>query len=80
MIKSDISPKDKIGAIKYGNWDLTRGYDFKYFKPESLFKGKFLEKEISLNYMQKIFYSLLRILEVKNFSELLKMVQRKAKI
>ena len=80
MIKSDISPKDKIGAIKYGNWDLTRGYDFKYFKLESLFKGKFLDKEISLNNMQKIVYYFLQFLEAKNFSELLKMVQRKAKI
>jgi hypothetical protein len=80
MIKSELSPKNKIGALKYGNWELTRGYDFKYFRLESLFRGKFLDKNISLNNIQKIIYYSLRIIEIKNIRELLKMAQRKLKI
>ena len=80
MIKSELSSKNKIGALKYGNWELTRGYDFKYFRLESIFRGKFLDKNISLNNIQKIIYYSLRIIEIKNIRELLKMVQLKLKI
>ncbi len=46
MIDSDLAPKNKSGALKYSYWAASRGVIFKYFKPEGIFKGKFLGEEI----------------------------------
>lgn len=42
LLNTDITPKEKTGALKYGYWELSKGIDFKYFKPDGLFSGKFL--------------------------------------
>lgn len=39
LIKSDLKPKNKLGALKYGYYYSTRGIEFKYFKAVSLFSG-----------------------------------------
>ena len=37
----DLLPQNRIGALKYGHWFQTHGIKFTYFKPETLFHGKF---------------------------------------
>ena len=79
LIKADLRPKEKLSAIKYGYWELARGTDFKYYKPETLFRGKFLNEYISLNKFQKIIYYFLRILELKNLKALFNAMGEKFK-
>ena len=80
MIKNELVPKDRVGALKYGNWEKERGIDFKYVKLESLFKGKFLNKYIKMNTFQKIIYYWLRIFEIKDFKELYQIIIKKLRI
>jgi hypothetical protein len=47
LIKSDLSPLPKLGALKYGYYMETFGIPFKYFKSIDVEKGLFMGKEIS---------------------------------
>lgn len=44
MIYSNLEPKNKEGALKYGYFINTFGIKFIYFKPTGLFSGKFNDK------------------------------------
>lgn len=77
MLKSDLLPKGKLGAFKYGFWASTRGTEFKHYKAETLFSGKFLNEYINMNNFQKVIYYFLKIIEVRNLKELLKALLRK---
>jgi hypothetical protein len=53
LIKADLKPKDKKGAIKYGLWESSRGIPFKYYKPDGFFEGKFLGKNLKFSKGEK---------------------------
>ncbi len=74
LIKMDLNAKDRFGSIKYGYWELTRGIEFKYYKPETIFKGQFLNEDISLKSYQKMFFYLERSFEFKSLNALLKAI------
>lgn len=76
MIKGDLIPKDRIEALKYGNWEKERGNNFEFVKLESLFKGKFLNKEIKMNTFQTVIYYCLRMLEIKDIKELIRLIRK----
>ena len=46
LIASQLSPRDKSAAIKYGYWFQSRGYPFQYFEPTDFFEGTFKGKVI----------------------------------
>ena len=41
-------------AIKFGYWSLMYGTKFEFFKPESLFKGTFLNKKVKASLLARI--------------------------
>ena len=41
LLTEDLSPLDKLGALKYGFWFQTRGHKHKYFHASGLFEGQF---------------------------------------
>jgi hypothetical protein len=80
MIKNSLPPKSITEALKFGYWNQVRGVLFRHYTPKTLFSGKFLNLEIKLNAFQRTLYYLLRITEIKNFSELTKSLKTKLKI
>lgn len=74
MIDSDLKPKDTLGAIKYGYWELSRGIKFKYFVQEGIFKGKFLNKRIRPDTLKYLFYD---ILEIRSLTDIKKLIRRR---
>jgi hypothetical protein len=46
LIRTELVPKNKIGALKYGLWELSNGTEFKYFKQTGLTSGTFLGKTV----------------------------------
>lgn len=46
LITSNLEPKQKSNALPFGYWSATYGRDFKHFKAEDLFVGRFLNKNI----------------------------------
>jgi len=50
--KKTIAPK--FPSIKFGYWSLMYGTKFEYFKPDGLFKGTFLGKEVKPNLLSRI--------------------------
>ena len=63
MIITKLEPTDKVSAIKYGYYLKTFGVKYKYYKPESLFNGKFLgkylEEDLTINIKKKKFFLLI---------------------
>lgn len=45
-------------AIKFGYWSLMYGDKFEFFKPESLFKGTFLNKKVKASLLARIILKL----------------------
>jgi hypothetical protein len=48
LINSHLNPLSTLGALKYGYFQSISGISYKYYDPDSLFKGKF--KGIDLSY------------------------------
>ena len=46
ILDARLSPQDRTPALIYGHWLASRGIDFQYFEPESLFHGKFKRQVI----------------------------------
>ena len=65
-IEKKLQPKDRTAALKYGNWEKTRGELFEHYKPKDLFSGEFMGQEIKpkLNRREKVLYKLFRRVEV----------------
>jgi hypothetical protein len=42
------------GAIKFGYWSMVYGEEFKYFKPNGLFGGKFLGKTLKSDFITRL--------------------------
>jgi len=73
LIKSDLKPKDKEGAIKYGYWQSVRGVPFKYFKPDGYFEGRFLNENLKFSKIEKLQKQLKAI--KKHFKKKLKSIK-----
>lgn len=52
IAKNEIPNKDSV--IKFGYWSISYGNEFQYFKPDSLFKGKFLNKRINASLFSRV--------------------------
>lgn len=61
LIKDDITVNDNSDAIKYGYWCSVFGINYKYYSPESLFKGTFLAKKLKSNFRSRVMMRLDRI-------------------
>ena len=69
----ELLPKEQLGAIKYGYWELSRGIKFKYFVQENIFEGKFLNKRIKNSKLKYLFY---RFIEIKSMTEIKRIIKR----
>lgn len=56
LLKEDLKAKDKETTIQYGYYQNTYGEKFKYFKPETLFTGKFHGKVVEESAIYKYTY------------------------
>ena len=74
LINSDLKPKDTLGAIKYGYWELTRGVQYKYFIQENIFEGKFLNKRIRPSIFKYLFFE---ILEIRSLTDIKKIIRKR---
>ncbi len=54
MMHTELAPKDKAAAIKYGYWEMRKGTEFEYFKPDGLFSGTFLNKRTVLPFLLRV--------------------------
>ena len=70
LIKSKLIPKDKLGAIKYGYWALTRGIEFEKFRPTGIRSGYFLGKKIHPTKWALFKSGLYFIFSIKSIKEL----------
>lgn len=62
-VKSDLLAKNNLGAIKYGYYHSVKGFPYKYFKADSLFRGKFkgvyvMDANSTLNTIIKKLYNI----------------------
>jgi hypothetical protein len=57
MLLSDLQPKNKEGALKYGYYQNTFGINYKHYVPENLKKGKFKGKELT-SFIELLYISL----------------------
>jgi hypothetical protein len=80
LIRTDLMPKPKIGALKYGFWELSKGIDFKFFKQTGLASGQFLGKEVNFttgSFIKSVFayiISIRSIYDVKQFYKIVKKI------
>lgn len=62
----DLKAHNRETALKYGYWESTHGYEFKYFKPENFSTGTFMGKKIDLYWYQIIIRKFLSLLHKLN--------------
>jgi len=80
LIRTDLTPKPKTGALKYGFWELSKGIDFKFFKQTGLASGYFLGKEVNftaISFIKAVFVYILSIksrYDIKQFFKIAKKV------
>lgn len=74
MLNSELEPKDKLGAIKYGYWELTRGKHYKYFNQENIYEGKFLNTRINNSKFKYYFYMFFKIWTLKDMNRIMKKI------
>jgi len=62
LIDSRLNPLSNIGALKYGYFQSLAGIPYKYYNPDSLFKGKFkgIDLSYSVNTKMKIIIKCIR--------------------
>jgi hypothetical protein len=48
LLRADLQPKDKLGALIYGHGLMTNGYPFRYFQQTGLNEGNFLGETLEL--------------------------------
>jgi hypothetical protein len=72
-INADLKPKEVLGAIKYGYWELIRGIQYKYFIQDDIFGGRFLNTRIQNSKLKYLFY---RIIEIRSWAEIMRVIKR----
>jgi len=79
LITTDLVPKPKTGALKYGFWELSKGIHFKFFKQTGLASGYFLGKEVNftnLSFIKAIFVYILSIRSTYDIKQLYKIAKK----
>lgn len=61
MVRGELKPKDKLGALKYGYYMKTFGIEFKYYQPERLYHGRFMGTYIKPDFLLRVFSRLMKI-------------------
>ena len=61
MLRGDLEPKDRSGALKYAYYMRTFGIEFKYYQTERLYHGRFKGTYIKPNFLLRVFSRLLKI-------------------
>jgi len=61
MLLTDLPPKDKEGALKYGYFFNTFGIRFQHFEPDGLFSGSFKGTVLNENPLSRLIIIMLRI-------------------
>jgi capsular polysaccharide biosynthesis protein len=79
LLKSDLKPKNKENAYKYGFWEKNYGIPFKNFEQFSLDRGLFKGKRIKPSNFALLHAAFYRLFELKSISKVIKM-GRKNKI
>jgi len=77
LLKQNLRPKSRLGAIQYGLWDSEHGIPFKRYKPNDLFTGNFLGNPIRPTLPQRIRILLHRAWEKKSILEIFRSLQKK---
>ena len=69
LLKSDLSPIDKLDSIKYGYYHGCSGTDYRYYEPRTLFKGTFRGKDLYQSALSQFYKKAKRALKsiVKSF-------------
>jgi len=70
LLKSDLEPKDRLEAVKYGYWATNRGIPYKKFRQTGVLKGEYMGVKIVPGIFTRLYSYLLRALEVRNMREL----------
>ena len=79
LIRTDLIPKPKTGALKYGFWELSKGIDFRFFKQTGLASGHFLGKEVNFStnsFIKAIIVYILYIRSVYDIKQFFKIVKK----
>ena len=79
LIRSDLIPKSKTGALKYGFWELSKGIDFKFFKQTGLASGSFLGKEVNftkISFIKGLFVYILSIRSIYDIKQFYKIAKK----
>lgn len=70
LIKSDLTPKDKVHAIKYGFWEKMRGIPYTHFEHYDLHKCSYKGKRVSPNLFYRIIFFLVQLSKIKRYADL----------
>ena len=54
LINKRLDCSDNIGAIKFAYWQSVKGYEYIYYKPESVRQGTFMGKYLKNPHIQRI--------------------------
>lgn len=84
LLRSDLSPKSREEALKYGYWVKYQGVPFKRFEHTYVWdpdipiphQGRFLGKEIRYGRFARNYVRFLRLLDVKHYPELMDSIKR----
>jgi hypothetical protein len=63
LLRSDLPPKSRSNALKYGFWELKHGRLFRHYKPESLTAGTFMGTRIKPSLPRRVWIAMYRVLE-----------------
>jgi hypothetical protein len=58
LLKSNLSPKNIEGSLKYAYWLMEGGVPYKYFEPDTLYSGKFMGEQLNAEITKKHRYIL----------------------
>lgn len=61
LIRSDIQPKDKMGALKFSYRYMKNGIPYKKYKPLGITKGEFMGEQLKVEPSKKLEYALYKI-------------------
>ncbi|SIO49079.1 capsular polysaccharide export protein, LipB/KpsS family [Chitinophaga niabensis] len=54
LLHQQLEPLPSKDILKYGYWELERGIYYKYYQPETLFTGKFMEQSVEVSKPKKV--------------------------
>jgi len=79
LIRADLTPKGKEGALKYGFWELSKGIEYKFFKQTGLASGQFLGKVVNFttgSFIKSVFAYIISIRSMYDVKQFYKIVKK----